>query len=156
MALTSSMGQPAQTAVDSCTGESAELEDGLLQNEPLARAANGLVRHELVIVLLGTFFGAAGLALLLALGVRCVYFRFAGFSWWMIHPIMSIPILYFAVWMARAIRTRTGYSRSTLTNGRTIAGTIAAMAGTTWMCTVITLLQHKGMDFRCAFFFYCP
>jgi hypothetical protein len=156
MALQSAMGQPAQTAVDSCSAESTELENGLLNNEPaLARNANRGVYHEHFIVLVATFFGAAGIALLLACGVKTVYFKFAGFQWWMVHPLMSIPVIYFSVWLARAIRAHTGFSRSPLTTGRTVAGTIAAMAGTTWMAAVITLLQHKGMDFRCAFFFIC-
>jgi hypothetical protein len=156
MELKSAMGQPAQTAVDSCSAVSAgELENGLLDNEPLAHRANGLTRHEHVIALVGTFFGAAGVALLLACGVKTVYFKFAGFNWWMVHPLMSIPAVYFSWWLARLVRAHTGFENSPLTRGRTVAGTLAAIAGTAWMAAVITLLQHKGMDFRCAFFFVC-
>jgi hypothetical protein len=153
MALNSAMGQPSQTT---CMGEATELESGLLGGgERLARAADGLVRHEWVISLLATFFGAAGVALLLAFGIKTVYFKFAGFNWWMVHPMMAIPALYFSWWFSRLIRAHTGFDNSPMTRGRTLAGTLAAMGGATWMAAVITILQHKGMDFRCAFFFLC-
>lgn len=156
MALELPMGQPINNQqASSCEADSAELEleSGLLNNEPLARAANRVVHHEHVIVLIATFFGAAGIALLLACGVKTVWFRFAGFHWWMIHPVFAIPVIYFAVWLARAARAHTGFDRSPLTTRRTVAVAVVALLGCTWMAIVVTLLQHKGMDFRCVFFF---
>jgi len=158
MAVELPMGQSFnnQRATDSsCEADSAELESGLLNNEPLQRAADRVVRHEHIIVLVATFFGAAGVALLLAFGVKTLFFRFAGLRWYFIHPVFAIPALYFALLLARAIRAHTGFDRSPLTSGRTVAVTLIAIAGFAWMSAVVTLLNNKGMDFRCVFFFMC-